>query len=78
MNGQDKIVGIGIHEVFVDQSPRGNDASDPPIMHETARLDLVGGAVGKLLCDSDMAVQVLNEDLEEPIQLEEGKAGLRG
>ncbi|KAJ6446268.1 hypothetical protein O9K51_01039 [Purpureocillium lavendulum] len=45
-------------------------------MHQAARLDLVGCVVWKLLSDGNVAVEVLNEHLQESVQLEEGKARL--
>jgi len=45
-------------------------------VHQAARPDLLGGVVGKLVGDGDVAAQVLYQDLEEAVQLEEGEAGL--
>ena len=78
MDGHDIIVGIRIHEVLIDQRAGGDDTGHPASVHQPTRLDLARDVVGKLLGDGYMAIQVLDEDLEEAIQLVKGEACLQG
>lgn len=77
VNSQDIIICIRVDKVLVNQRAWGDDARHLSIMHEAIGLDLVTRIVGELLGNSYVAVELLNQDFEEPVKLEEREASLR-
>lgn len=68
---------VRVHKILIDESAWSDDTGDSAVVHQPARLDLVCGRVGELFGDGDMAVEILDENFEESIQLEEGEPGLQ-
>jgi hypothetical protein len=61
------VVGIGVHEVLIDQSAWRDNTGNSPVVQQAARLHFARCVVGELLGDGDIPVQVLDEDFEEPV-----------
>jgi hypothetical protein len=76
VNGHDVVVGEGVDEILVDESAGRDDAGDTAIVHQTTGFDLAGGIIWELFSNGDIAVQILNQDLEKTVQLKEGETGL--
>lgn len=76
MDSQHIVVRIWIHEILINESSWRDNTSNFAIVHQPTRLNLLGRLVGELFSNGDVAIQVLDQDLEETVQLEERETGL--